>query len=206
MFVFRVNLDKYIRTQGSVRKIWWRKEMLSQGHEVSRAFYDGCSELTNCIWRLSAERKRLMQARALVTSPCFWYAWTMMIKFPVAAVLDGSTAWYHHIPFRNVVSCSLHPKLNQWQTQVKLLLWYQPSELSVSITLSHRFNLSVGWTASRIHRKARPWISTIIDRQILWQSGWHQPSPRYWRETQEEYGGRAASQIDKQIVSWMSHA
>jgi len=99
-----------------------------------------------------------------------------------------------------------HPKLNQWKTQVKLLLWYQVSKLSVSITLSHRFNLSVGLTASRICREARSWISTIIDCQTLWQDRWCQPSPRYWRVTEEEYLEWSTSQVDKQMVSWTSHA
>ena len=96
--------------------------------------------------------------------------------------------------------------LNKWHTQMKLLLWNQLSELSVSATLSYWLNQSVGWTAFRIYREARSSIATIIDCQALWQSGWRQPSPRYWRETQEEYRGRSTSQVDKKIVSWTLHA
>jgi len=151
---------------------------------------------------MSVERKRPMQAGALVTLPSVWYVWTIMIKFPL---LGWSHDLVHLITSftRNVVACSLYLELDQWKTRVELLLWYQLFKLSVSITLPH---LSVDLTASRIHREGRSWIVTIIDCKALWQGGWCQPSPRYWRKTQEEHQGRAASEIDRKMVSWRPHA
>jgi len=152
-----------------------------------------------------------MQAGPLVTWLCFWYVWTMITKFPpvvfgeaVSAYLDGSTALSTIIS--TFATLFPAPSTQSWiNGKLRWNYYYGTNYPNCRRVLSHRLNLSVGLTASRIHWVAWSSIVTITHCQTLWQVGWLYPSSRYQRETQEKHWGRAASEVDKQMVSWIPH-
>jgi len=202
MFVFRVN---FIRTQSS-----GEKDLMTEGNTLPRAWGLPCFlwriQWVNQLYLETVSRKETADASQstcdlamlliclddddqIPSSSCFGWLHSLITSYPLSQRC-------FLLPSPKVESMANSSETATMVPTIRIVGEYN----SVSSVQS------IGWTVSRIHREARPWISTIIDCQILWQSGWRQPSPRYWRETQEEYGGRAASQINKQMVSWTSHA